>query len=307
MKILVTGGAGFIGSHIVDALSERGYVPIVVDNLATGNRENVPSHVAFYELDILSDELEQVFKHEVPDAIIHAAAQVIVSNSIQNPKNDALINILGTIRVMELSVQYKVKKFIYSSSCAVYGDTDEPFISEKTKIKPLSFYGLSKATAEYYILQFCQLYDLPYSILRYANVYGPRQRIDGEGGVISILINHFINNKAPIIFGDGTQTRDFVYVKDVAEANILAISKGDNQIINIGSGCRTSINEVVKKMQKIGSFKENSIYASPRIGDIKHSALDIAFSFEQLGWKPLYNLENGLKETIEYYKQKRLR
>ena len=226
MKVLVTGGAGFIGSHIVDTLIESGYEVVVVDNLSSGKKEYLNDKAIFYDLDLHSKQIEDVFEKELPDFVIHEAAQVDVSISIHHPYFDAYSNILGTIHLLELSRKYHVKKVIYASSCAVYGETGDYSIQENSKIQPISFYGASKYTPELYIQLYQKLYGLPYTILRYANVYGPRQTPKGEGGVISIFVQKLLKNENLIIYGYGTQTRDFVYVKDVAHANLLVLTKG---------------------------------------------------------------------------------
>ncbi|WP_156290535.1 NAD-dependent epimerase/dehydratase family protein [Oceanobacillus salinisoli] len=307
MKILITGGAGFIGSHIVDELlQEKTYELVVVDNLLTGNKKNIPPNVTFYPIDITNQqEVERVFEIEMPDYVIHQAGQVDVATSIQNPLHDASINILGTISLLSNSQKYSVKKFIYASSCAVYGETKNSNILENTKTFPLSFYGISKYTPEQYIALYNKIYGLPYTILRYANVYGPRQRIKAEGGVVAIFIHHLLNEKSPQIFGDGMQTRDFVYVKDVAKANHLALFKGDNHVINIGSNNQTTINDLYSLIKDYTSSSVSPIYKAKRDGDIRNSQLDNTRAKQILGWKPAYTLEEGLRETIKYYKSQK--
>ena len=303
MKVLVTGGAGFIGSHIVDTLIESGYEVIVVDNLSTGKKEYLNDRAIFYNLDLHSKQLESVFAKELPEFVIHEAAQVDVSISIHDPYFDAHANILGTIHLLELSRKYHVKKFIYSSSSAVYGETGDYSIQENSKIQPISFYGASKYTPEQYIQLYQQLYGLPYTILRYANVYGPRQTPKGEGGVISIFIQKLLKKENPIIYGDGTQTRDFVYVKDVALANLLALTKGENQIFNVGLNKKTSINELFLLLSLLIPHSTTPIYKPFRSGDILYSRLDNQKAKELLGWQPKFDLFQGLKKTKEFYEK----
>jgi UDP-glucose 4-epimerase len=302
MKVLVTGGAGFIGSHVVDLLIQSGYEPIVVDNLRSGKREQVPPHVRFIDLDISSPQIEDVFAREKPDVVIHMAAQVDVAYSIQNPVEDACQNILGTIRLLECCYKYDVKKFIFSSSCAVYGEINDCSIKETFPLQPQSFYGISKFTSEMYIQIFNILHNVPFTILRYANVYGPRQTSKGEGGVISIFIKKVLNGESPFIFGDGEQTRDFVYVKDVALANVLAIEKGTNEILNIGCNSKTSINELYHKITSLASINIPSISMPVRKGDIRYSRLDNTKASNLLDWNPTFNLQTGLNETLKYNK-----
>ncbi|PFP28945.1 UDP-glucose 4-epimerase [Bacillus sp. AFS073361] len=303
MKVLVTGGAGFIGSHVVDLLIQSGYEPIVVDNLRSGNKAFVPPNVRFIRMDISSPKIEAVFERERPDVVIHLAAQVDVASSIKNPVEDANQNILGTIRLLACSYKFNVKKFIFSSSCAVYGEKDDCSIKETFPVHPLSFYGISKYTSEQYIQAFHRLFQLPYTILRYANVYGPRQSSNGEGGVISIFLKKVLNGEAPYISGDGEQTRDFVYVKDVARANVLSIETGTNGIFNIGTNSKTSINQLY---QIITSLTNSNLLPNPmpvREGDIRYSRLDNTEAVNLLSWKPNFDLQTGLNETLNYYKR----
>jgi len=303
MKVLVTGGAGFIGSHIVDTLIESGYEVVVVDNLGTGKKEYLHHKAVFYHLDIHSKQLDDVFSKELPDFVIHEAAQVDVSTSINDPYYDAYSNILGTIHLLELCRKYHVKKIIYASSCAVYGEQGDYSIQESSVIQPISFYGASKYTPEQYIQLYQKLYGISFTILRYANVYGPRQTPKGEGGVISIFIQKLLKNENPIIYGDGTQSRDFVYVKDVAYANLLALTKGENQICNVSLNKKTSINELYLLISLIISHSSTPVNKPNRNGDILYSRLDNQKARELLEWKPKFDLFQGLKETKEFYKK----
>lgn len=300
MKILVTGGAGFIGSHIVDRLVLEGHETIVIDNLSTGNNAYLPSQVRLYQIDILSLETERVFAEEKPDCVIHHAAQVDVTLSLQDPMLDAKSNILGTLRLLALCRQHQVKKFIYASSCAVYGESDDCSIKEDFDINPISFYGLSKFTPEIYIRLYSSLFGLSYTIFRYANVYGPRQTPKGEGGVISIFTRKMLEGNPIQIFGDGNQTRDFVYVKDVAKANALALTHGDHHILNIGTDTKTSINALFQTISSLTGYTRTPEYLPQRPGDIRFSRLDASEAKRVLGWQPSYSLETGLKETIQY-------
>ncbi|WP_019907474.1 SDR family oxidoreductase [Thermoanaerobacter indiensis] len=304
MKVLVTGGTGFIGSHIVDLLIENGHGVVIVDNLSTGKEEFINKKAIFYKKDITDDDLYEIFKKEKPDYVIHQAAQIDVQKSIDNPLFDAKVNILGTVNLLEYCRKSGVKKIVYASSAAVYGNPECLPIDEGHKINPISYYGISKHTPEHYFEVYSQLYGLKYTILRYANVYGIRQDPKGEGGVISIFIDKMLKGERPIIFGDGNQTRDFVYVKDVAKANLLALEKGDNEVVNISTNKPTSINELVDLMNKIMNTSLMPIYAEPRKGDIMHSYLDNKKALDVLGWRPEYSLEDGLRETIEYYRVK---
>lgn len=301
MKVLVTGGAGFIGSHIVDLLIEHGYEVVVIDNLSSGSLKNIPRNIVFYQTDISSEEVESIMKTEKPDFIIHTAAQINVTESIKHPLNDAIINIFGTIRLLEQANKYGIKKFVFSSSCAVYGDTGDISIPFDYHPNPLSFYGASKFTSELYIQLFCKFYKLPFTILRYANVYGPRQSSQGEGGVVSIFCNSILAGERPIIYGDGEQTRDFIYVKDVARANLAALKYGSNQIFNIGTNQKTSINELAELLNQMVPDHLPPQYADAKDGDIRFSCLDIKDTTEGLNWKTEWSLKQGLAETFKNY------
>ncbi|MDK2814139.1 MAG: UDP-glucose 4-epimerase [Thermoanaerobacter sp.] len=249
----------------------------------------------------------EILKKEKPDYVIHQAAQINVQKSIDNPVFDAKVNILGTVNLLECCRKSGVKKIVYASSAAVYGNPEYLPIDEEHRINPISYYGISKHTAEHYFEVYRQLYGLKYTILRYANVYGIRQDPKGEGGVISIFIDKMLKRERPIIFGDGNQTRDFVYVKDVAKANLLALEKGDNEVVNISTGKPTSINELVEIMKKIMNTSSEPIYTEPQKGDIVHSYLDNKKALDVLGWRPEYSLEEGLKETIEWRNMQKMR
>lgn len=301
MKILVTGGAGFIGSNIVDKLISLGYKTVVVDNLSTGNKENINSNTKFYQLDITSPNMEDIFEQEEITHVIHHAAQIDVQHSIQDPLFDIKNNIMGTVNLLENCKDYGVKKIVYASSAAVYGEPDYLPVDEEHPIKAMSPYGISKHTPEHYIKMYKQLYGLDYTILRYANVYGPRQDPKGEGGVISIFVDKMLSGEEPIIFGDGEQTRDFVYVGDIVEANIKALTKGDGEIINISCNTQDSVNDLYKTINGIMKTNLQAIYKEERKGDIRDSYLDNNKAKKVLNWFPAYDLREGLTYTIEYY------
>ncbi len=300
--ILVTGGAGFIGSHIVDKLVARGEEVIIVDNLSTGKREYINDDAIFYELDI-RDDLSEVFaKHQI-DYIIHHAAQIDVQASLRKPEFDADVNITGSVNLFKQAVEAGVKKVVYASSAAVYGHPEYLSIDEEHPVQPISYYGISKHTPEHYLEVFKELYNLDYTILRYANAYGVRQDPKGEGGVISIFVDKFLNNETPIIFGDGLQTRDFVYVDDIAEANLLSLEQGSGEIINISCNTQTSVNQLVETMKELTESDLEAEYHEARAGDIKDSYLDNSKAKKVLGWEPKYDLFSGLEETLGYYKE----
>lgn len=303
MNILVTGGCGFIGSHIVDTLINNGHNVIVVDNLSTGNIKNLNNKAKFYNIDIQSEELKEVFSRETPQVVYHQAAQVDIQYSIKNPSLDARVNIEGTIKVLECMVDYNVDKIIYASSAAIYGIPKYLPVDEDHIKSPISFYGISKYTPEYYINVFSKLYGFKFSILRYANVYGERQDNKGEGGVVSIFRHMIKNGESPIIFGSGEQIRDFIYVKDVANANLCVLNKGDNNIFNVSTSQGITVNSLLNEILNIYGKDIEPIYKEERQGDIFESILSNNKLVRETGWVPKYDLHQGLKETIQYYKE----
>lgn len=304
MKVLVTGGCGFIGSHTVDMLVEQGHQVVVVDNLLAGDAHNLNSQAEFYKVDITSDELKNIFQKFMPEVVYHLAAQIDIQKSIKEVGFDAHINILGTINVLDCCRAYRVGKIIYASSAAVYGNPQYLGVDELHPINPISFYGISKHTPEHYIMTYSELYGIGYTILRYSNAYGPRQDPKGEGGVISIFIDKMLKGIQPTIFGDGEQTRDFIYVRDVALANLAALKTGEGDIINVSTNTAVTVNQLFSTMRSIINFIGEPIYGPVRKGDIIHSYLDNDKALRVLSWKPQFTIEEGLRETMEYYCQK---
>jgi len=301
MEVLVTGGAGFIGSNIVDGLIKEGHKVIVVDNLSTGKKENLNEKAEFYQFDIRDQELEKVFEENNIIHVIHHAAQIDVQHSIKDPLFDAQNNILGTINVLEMAKEYEVEKIIYASSAAVYGEPDYLPVDEEHPIKAMSPYGITKHTPEHYIKMYSELYDLKYTIFRYSNVYGPRQDPKGEGGVVSIFVDKMLAEERPVIFGDGEQTRDFIHVYDIVKANLLALEKGDNILVNISTESRDSVNDLVDYLNEVLPYSLEAINEEARKGDILHSSLANGKAKELLDWSPDYDLRAGLEQTVEYY------
>lgn len=302
----MTGGAGFIGSHIVDRLILEKFKVIVVDNFSSGKRENVNQQAKVNQCDITNSiKLDSIFEVVKPEVVIHHAAQISVQNSLNYPNNDANVNVIGTLNVLQKCVKHSVKKIIYASSAAVYGDPKYLPVDEEHPLNPLSPYGISKHTPEHYISMFNELYGLDYTILRYANVYGPRQDAEGEGGVVSIFVDRILQQKPISIFGDGCQTRDFIYVEDIAEANLLAIKNGSREVINISTNSQTSVNELLKVLSVINSTFIEPDYQLIRLGDIRHSYLDNNKAQNKLSWQPRYTLFEGLDRTLRYYKTDR--
>ncbi|MFC4077404.1 NAD-dependent epimerase/dehydratase family protein [Salinithrix halophila] len=304
MKVLVTGGAGFIGSHIVDHLLEEGMEVVIVDNLTTGSESYLRPEASFYRLNIQDEGLMDVFREERPDAVIHQAGQSKVPASIEDPIWDAQTNILGTIRVLEGCRQYGVKKVVYASSAAVYGNPQYLPIDEEHPVQPLSPYGVSKYTPEHYLKAYDELYGIRYTVFRYANVYGVRQLPGGEAGVITILMNKLINGETFRIEGDGEQSRDFIYVEDIATANLSALKQGDGEILNIGTGKRTTLNELIGVLEECLGRKVETAYSPERPGDIKDSYFHNERVMRVLNWTPRIDLKTGLQRTYDYYRMK---
>lgn len=303
-KVLVTGGAGFIGSHVVDKLVKQGYSVVVVDNLSTGTCLNLNPYVKFHLTDIGGTTLAKVFALEQPEFVIHLAAQVSVQCSLKAPIQDARTNVLGTISVLECCREYGVKKVVYASSAAIYGDPDYLGVDEQHSMKAISFYGITKYVPELYLRAYKALYGLNYVVLRYANVYGPRQDAMGEGGVIAMFTRQMSLGQAPSIYGDGEQSRDFIYVDDVAEATVRALDFGNGDIINVSTGSQTTINELFSCLNKLGAFDYEPVYRPERLGDIRHSFLTNDAARRTLHWSPRYSLEQGLRETLRFYRVK---
>ncbi len=303
-KVLVTGGAGFIGSNIADLLLEKGYEVIVVDNLSTGSRRNLDKDVKLYVKDICKADVRSIFEKEKPDYVIHEAAQINVRKSITNPVFDATVNILGSINILSCCKDYGVKKVIYASSGgAIYGEPVRLPADEKHPIRPLCPYGASKYSVENYLYIYKKNFGLDYVALRYANVYGPRQDPLGEAGVIAIFMNKLSKREKPVIYGDGEQTRDFVYVGDIANANLAALEKETNGTeYNIGTGVETSVNQLYEKMRNAMKTDTSAVHADPVPGEVRRIYLDNSLAQKDLNWKPETNLETGLKKTLQWYK-----
>ncbi len=303
MNILVTGGAGFIGSHLTDALIEAGHHVIVVDNLSTGSRKNLNSKAVFYEWDIMDQEkLAQVFDHEHIDIVFHEAAQTMVPFSMTHPREDADLNILGLLNVLENCRRCQVKKVMFSSSAAVYGDNLHVPLREDEPVAPTSFYGLTKVIAERYLQMYHDVFGLEYAVLRYSNVYGERQGSHGEGGVVYVFSQAIAQGKGLTIFGDGNQSRDFVYVKDIARANIAAMDPAvPSGIYNISTAIETTVNALKEILQYFSGQAVDVTYEGARSGDIYRSALDRTKARDVLKWRPVTKLLPGLQSTFSYF------
>ena len=300
MKTLVTGGAGFIGSHIVDRLIAEGHQVVVLDDLSSGVLENINPQARFVRMSILADEIMELFEREHIDTVFHLAAQTLVQSSLHRPDLDARVNVLGTLQVLEACRRTGVNRIVFASSAAVYGNVVELPVAEETRQQPTSFYGLSKLTAERYIQMYRELHGLSYCILRYANVYGERQGDCGEGGVVSIFSRKMRRREPLTVFGDGMQTRDFIYVGDVAVANVAAmLCREPDRIVNVGTETETTLQQLVAELADIAGEPATVSYEPARMGDIVRSMLRRAAANRYLGWEPKTSLTEGLTRTYQ--------
>ncbi|MBE0478864.1 NAD-dependent epimerase/dehydratase family protein [Candidatus Aerophobetes bacterium] len=311
-KVLVTGGAGFIGSNVVDGYINQGWDVVVIDNLSSGNKEQINPEASFYRMSVLDENVRDVFAKEKFDLVNHHAAQINVRTSVNEPIFDARENVLGSLNLLEICKAFGVKNFIFiSSGGAIYGEPSNLPVKETYAKSPLSPYGINKLTVEFYLYFYKKVSGLNYVSLRYANIYGPRQDPLGEAGVVAIFSNAMLNEKKPTIFGDGKQTRDYVYVNDVVEANLLAsqeierlnnkkTASFDDLTYNIGMGEEESVNSLYQKLAHIAEFNQPPLYSNPREGEVKRICLDSSKAKKELGWEAKTALEEGLKKTVEW-------
>ncbi|GHO94407.1 UDP-glucose 4-epimerase [Reticulibacter mediterranei] len=308
MKVLVTGGAGFIGSHIVDQLIAAGHEVAVVDSLwaeGGGKESNLNPNARFYRADITDEtSLARIFDEVRPEAVSHQAAQHSVAVSTKNPQLDARVNVIGLLNVLSNSARVEVKKVVFASSGATYGTPTRLPIDEDTPQRPESPYGITKMVAEHYLRYWQESQGLNYTALRYGNVYGPRQDPNGEAGVIAIFAKRFLTHQPVRIDWDGEQRKDYVFVEDVARANVLALSRGDNDIFCIGSGAPTSVNEIYEVLANLTGYKPEITRAPKRPGDIYLSYFNSSKAERLLGWKPSVTFAEGVKTTVEYFKSR---
>jgi UDP-glucose 4-epimerase len=303
-KTLVTGGAGFIASNIVDRLIDEGHQVVVIDDLSTGKEENLNPRAKFYKMDICSPELASVFEAEKPDYVDHHAAQISVVRALREPVLDAQLNIMGSLNLIQLCHEHGVKKIVYASTGgAIYGEPEYLPADENHPVNPLTPYGISKHTVEHYLYLYGANYGLDYTVLRYANVYGPRQDPHGEAGVVAIFTQKMLNGEQPTIFGDGTATRDYVYIDDIVEANILALDKGSREIYNVASGKETSVNEIFEHLKTESGFPKDVIHGDERTGEVYRIFLTNDKIKAEIGWTPKVEMSEGMRRTVEHYRR----
>jgi len=307
MKTLVTGGAGFIGSHLAPGLLAAGHDVTVLDNLSTGRRENVPDAARFHEVDIRDGlAVSRVFSEERPEIVFHFAAQASVVKSLQDPVDDARCNIVGSLNVIQQALQHHVRRVIFASTGgAIYGDPERLPADETHPARPLCPYGAAKLAVEQYLAMYSRIADLSYTCLRYGNIFGPRQDPYGEAGVIAIFIGQVLRGEAPCIFGDGTQTRDFVYVDDAVAAALMATEDQENEIYNVGTGRQTTVLDLVEALGEVVGRKLKPRFEPPRVGEVAHIALDASKAAQKIGWHPTTRLIDGIAHTVEWQRRHR--
>lgn len=306
MKILVTGGAGFIASHITDTYINHGHEVVIVDNMVTGRESNINPKATFYQMDIRDPELERVFEKERPQVVNHHAAQMDVRRSVADPKFDADVNVVGSLNLLELARKYDVKHTLYSSSGGtVYGEPEYLPCDENHPIKPICPYGATKYAFEMYLSMYDFMYNMRYTVFRYPNVFGPRQDPHGEAGVVAIFTGQMLKNKPVTIFGDGQNERDFVFAGDVARANLMATENEiGSHVFNLGSEIPTSVNQIFDGLKEITAYGHPAIYAQPKLGETRRIFLNAKKIKEKLNWEPQVSLHEGLSATVDYFRKK---
>jgi UDP-glucose 4-epimerase len=305
MKIVVTGGAGFIASHVVDRYLAEGHEVVIVDNLTTGLRENINPSARFYELDIRDEaEIEELFRREQPEVVNHHAAQIDVRKSTRVPIEDASINILGSLNMIQAAQRHGLRQFIYASTGgATYGEPQYMPVDEAHPAVPISQYGISKHTVEHYLYLYFLNHGLNSTILRYPNLYGPRQTPHGEAGVIAIFSGQLLRGERPTIFGDGTKTRDYLYIDDLVEANARVLGREGHDIFNLGTGIPTTDLAVFEAVRNAVGGDIEPIYGPPRLGEVQHIYLAAAKAERELGWRPRVPFAEGVRRSVDYYRR----
>ncbi len=306
MRILVTGGAGFIASHVADAYVAAGHDVAILDDLSRGSMNSVNPRARFYRGDVRDrDVIERVFREEKPEVVNHHAAQMDVRRGVREPVFDASVNILGSLNLLDACVAHKVRRVVYISTAgAAYGEPTDMPVPEDCPINPITPYGISKHTVEHYLFTYQVLYSLHYVVLRYGNVYGPRQSSKGEAGVFAIFCEQMLAGIRPVIYGDGGKLRDYVYIEDVARANVLALERGTGEIFNIANGVPTKDYDVFRMVRdSLGLQDLEPDYVPKRPGEIDRIYLNISKAERLLGWKPAISLDEGSRRTVGYFRE----
>lgn len=302
MNILVTGGAGFIGSNIVDEYIRRGHNVIIIDNMSTGKKEFINPKAVFYEMDVRNEDISKVFESHKIDVINHHAGQIDLRKSVEDPKFDIDINVLGSVNLLQKAVKYKIPKVIFASTGgAIYGEHDYFPADEKHPARPYAPYGIDKLTIEKYLFYYNHVFGLKYTIFRYANIYGPRQNSHGECGVIAIFTDKILQNIQPVINGDGEQTRDYVYISDVVNANVLALNDNDCSIYNISTSVETTVNYIFNLLNRYAGKSFTEKHGPEKKGEQRRSVLSYKKIKDKLLWEPEVLIDKGLKATVDYF------
>lgn len=303
MKVLVTGGAGFIGSHVADACIAAGHAVVVADDLSSGRRENVPAAAVFHRVDVRdAAAIERLMSTERPNVLIHHAAQMDVRRSVADPAFDAQVNVVGLLNLMEQGCRNGLERVVFASTGgAIYGEQDCFPAPESHPTRPLSPYGVAKLASEHYLYFYSQQYGVSYVALRYANVYGPRQNPHGEAGVVAIFIEKMLRGEAPVINGDGLQTRDYVFVGDIVRANVAALTADYCGALNLGTGVETDVNTIFREIVRVGGFGVAEQHGPAKPGEQRRSVIDAGAAARVLGWRPEVDLGEGLRRTLEFF------
>ncbi|MEO0093607.1 MAG: NAD-dependent epimerase/dehydratase family protein [candidate division WOR-3 bacterium] len=304
-KVLITGGAGFIGSHLAHLLTKLTYEVVIIDDLSTGRLENIPNNARFYQIDIKDPEVKSVIIQEKPKILFHLAALTDTTVSEAAIRADIEVNLIGTINILAAASEAKCEKFIFTSTAAVYGNCNHLPIPEVAALRPISAYGIGKLACENYIARFCEFHRMGFTILRYANVFGPRQFPKGGSGAIPIFIKKMLTNQTPTIYGDGKQIRDYVYIDDVVSATLKAMAKGNNKILNISSGKGTTTRQLYKLIANVLKFNQPPEFINTRQCEIKKSILANNLAKKILNWHPKTDLLTGIKKTIDWWQSQK--
>lgn len=303
MKILVTGGAGFIGSHVADGFIEAGHDVVIVDDMSSGVKTNINPKAKFHQIDIREDAVADVFAQERPEVLCHHAAQINVRKSVSDPVFDSQVNIGGLLNLLEIGRRNGLRKVLLASTGgAIYGEQETFPAPETHNTAPLSPYGIAKRASEYYLFFYAQQYGIDYVALRYGNVYGPRQNPHGEAGVIAIFAQKLLRGEQPVINGDGEQTRDYVFVRDIVRGNLAALKADYRGAINLGTGVETDVNKLFRTLVQLGGFAATEQHGPPMPGEQRRSVIDNSLAGRILGWQPSVSLEEGLKQTLEFFR-----